>query len=381
MGCILSFFILCIINFATVVVAFEEKKGRQLTVPELRALPVRINGDDIAFRACPSVIARWKTLAKAVGLKPSLGKNFVSQEFIMINSEMYLYSRDWTRHIHGYGVDEVEDLSNHPDPSKYFRRIIKFSPYLNLGLLRGQGRVQEDTRVDQKFINGTDTYGAVGPRARALVRGFSERKSRKLISMFLEHNMKTLKSTSRSWNIPEELGGLGIPFLESEYSVKGSVVAAYLDRCDPEKYASWMSRIQASELNPPDFVKASLSVTSSVQKFFGHKAVWMSRDEAKKYEVPMITGLTFLTTPFRAVEKEDRKVSPEAAYERLYHEAIRSGVKSKTREQLDEVWGHKREDLVRAYRTSCDLQRQLSAWVPRIPSGFFTQDWAHPPNM
>jgi hypothetical protein len=80
MGSLLSFPILCVANAATVMCL------RKQELHEVRAL---INGDDILFRE-PHLrkVNSWKRIATAMGLEPSVGKNYYSEKFGSINSQL-----------------------------------------------------------------------------------------------------------------------------------------------------------------------------------------------------------------------------------------------------------------------------------------------------
>lgn len=80
MGSLLSFPILCIANAATLMCL------RKQELHEVRAF---VNGDDILFRE-PHLrqVKSWKRIAAAMGLEPSVGKNYYSNEFGSINSQL-----------------------------------------------------------------------------------------------------------------------------------------------------------------------------------------------------------------------------------------------------------------------------------------------------
>jgi hypothetical protein len=106
MGNILSFPILCLVNlsaWAHAELTSETQFGIStvkntiqrglfrgyLTLDELNNLPVLINGDDILFQASPTLYDTWLSLLPQYGFKPSMGKNYYSDEFFTINSELY----------------------------------------------------------------------------------------------------------------------------------------------------------------------------------------------------------------------------------------------------------------------------------------------------
>jgi len=78
MGYLLSFPLLCLINFLTF----------KYAVP--RKVPLRINGDDIVFRCTPEEKTKWFALVGASGLKLSVGKTMVSSRFFTLNSALFV---------------------------------------------------------------------------------------------------------------------------------------------------------------------------------------------------------------------------------------------------------------------------------------------------
>jgi len=66
----------------------------------LKELPLVVNGDDILFRAINTRHYNlWKLITKICGLKFSLGKNYTSPRFMVINSELYKVTRSGLRQV------------------------------------------------------------------------------------------------------------------------------------------------------------------------------------------------------------------------------------------------------------------------------------------
>jgi hypothetical protein len=80
MGSLLSFPILCLANAATLAHLLNE---------DLDEIEACINGDDILFVANLRQIKRWKKIASGFGLIPSIGKNYCSNDFGTINSQLF----------------------------------------------------------------------------------------------------------------------------------------------------------------------------------------------------------------------------------------------------------------------------------------------------
>jgi len=77
MGFLLSFPLLCLVNYVT----FKYHVRRKV--------PVKVNGDDIVFRARLDEASAWATGVRDAGLKLSLGKTLVSRSFFSLNSTLF----------------------------------------------------------------------------------------------------------------------------------------------------------------------------------------------------------------------------------------------------------------------------------------------------
>jgi len=123
MGSVLSFPILCFANLCAYWVALENHLGRSII---LRDLPVLVNGDDILFRADTKFYSFWKQIVAGCGFELSIGKNYFSSQYTMINSQLR-YKR---------GGDHI------------------FIPFLNCGLLTGQAKVTGRALWTPRSIDG-----------------------------------------------------------------------------------------------------------------------------------------------------------------------------------------------------------------------------------
>jgi len=86
MGCVFSFPILCIINLACYRMALESYEGIRYDISDL---PVKVNGDDIMFLGNKKLISIWEETIKGAGFEKSVGKNYVSKSFAIINSTYF----------------------------------------------------------------------------------------------------------------------------------------------------------------------------------------------------------------------------------------------------------------------------------------------------
>jgi len=88
MGSVLSFPVLCVINLTAYWCALEEYTGRKFTKEQL---PCLVNGDDILFKSNMDFYGVWKKWISKVGFTLSLGKNYISPNFLTVNSESWLH--------------------------------------------------------------------------------------------------------------------------------------------------------------------------------------------------------------------------------------------------------------------------------------------------
>lgn len=137
MGSIFSFPILCLINLCTYIWACRKtdnaisswKKSKNGYLPSIKNLPVLINGDDILFISpCQEFYNNWLQGCGEAGFKLSVGKNYCSQSFFIVNSRLH-----WPERI------DPADLPIHA------------IPYVNMGLINGRKK-GEDTTVDPKSM-------------------------------------------------------------------------------------------------------------------------------------------------------------------------------------------------------------------------------------
>jgi hypothetical protein len=74
------------INVAAYWLALEEYTGRKFSLKEL---PVLVNGDDILFKSNRAFYEVWQKWIVRAGFTLSLGKNYISRDFLTINSEAW----------------------------------------------------------------------------------------------------------------------------------------------------------------------------------------------------------------------------------------------------------------------------------------------------
>ena len=118
-----------------------------------------INGDDVVALGSKPVISEWKNLAPQVGLNLSLGKNFIDEEFCCINSQLF-----W----HG----DVQHTGKLPCA------------------------VREDKDIGACYSMLQYSFG----------------NSAEMHRQFIRDNLKRLRSTPRSLDVPTSHGGLALCF-------------------------------------------------------------------------------------------------------------------------------------------------------------------------
>jgi len=261
MGSPTSFPILCAVNAAIGRYCLE--KQRQYENPAFGSLPLRkaplaINGDDIVFRITPRFYQFWKDLCPYGGLNLSAGKNYISKQFAMINSRIFMYNpprydclrafnrmpgpvdsdplpsiclsfEDWFedhRSNMRYDARIYESFTFAKDgcrprflhevgaSSKWIPQRFSLVPFLNLGLVYGMKRSALDPSDDLTVRMGDIASGRedLGARAKDLIDGFPKEEIDSVISLFLRENRKLLEDLDGvPWFLPPWLGGLGIP--------------------------------------------------------------------------------------------------------------------------------------------------------------------------
>jgi hypothetical protein len=100
MGNVISFPILCMANYILYHRSVEQTLKKEMNVENvLNNYPSLINGDDILFQLITNDLTVnqyeiWKKVVTDGGLCPSMGKNFSSSDFCMINSRLFRFYKD-----------------------------------------------------------------------------------------------------------------------------------------------------------------------------------------------------------------------------------------------------------------------------------------------
>jgi len=230
----MSFPILNLVNAAATAVGLGWDSQRGPVLPFLGKFGCHTNGDDIVF-ACPeSSYGSWKTAVEAAGLKLSAGKNYISSDFMMMNSEFRV------------PVVEFGPAQQTGNPLKDGLPIHwELIGFLNLPLLFGmEGKGQHAGELILERFAWWDTR----PLAHALVRGCPPQVGERRMRGFLHYYEDLLRRTPPGvgWYDPPGLGGLGLPWIGDDprpTSDGDRLRAAYLSMLDTK------SRLKA--VRPP----------------------------------------------------------------------------------------------------------------------------------
>jgi hypothetical protein len=175
MGSILSFPILCIINVAIC------RTVLKLDRPGIKSLgydSFLVNGDDGVLRGSDKVQTIWEGISRICGLTPSIGKVYLSKDFCNMNSRSFIFNDD------------------------------RFSmvPYINMGILSGQKR-------SQVLAAARDDEGksSLSQLSHEVVFTAPESVREKVLSSFIQSNIKDLRILQIPWFLPEYVGGVGLP--------------------------------------------------------------------------------------------------------------------------------------------------------------------------
>jgi hypothetical protein len=211
MGSPVSFPVLCLVNAAITRMWFEREMGFRI---KLREMPLLVNGDDILFW-CPSVeaYARWKETVSRAGLKPSVGKNYTSDSFLVINSQIWSVKRS----IDFFGQEIWVNTG--------------LLPSMNLGLLFGTTKSESSHSMEKALFGSHEAQrDSLNLRAHDWVAGYPEDQDM-MMSVFIQYWKSTLKSVPKevSWWVHPSYGGLGLPVTrEVEITDRQRKLAAYL---------------------------------------------------------------------------------------------------------------------------------------------------------
>jgi hypothetical protein len=184
-----SFGILCILNATVCRWALELATNRIWT---LRDAPIMINGDDACIRGPKSLYSFWSKIAAFIGLEESVGKTYVSNKFLEINSACF-------RRTEPFNILQ-------PKEGGYIIRKSQLRQvhYVNMGLVAGLKRSTSVTQSETPVMR-------LGTLARELIRIAPEKLHDRVMREFMNRHRKRLEGVHLPWFIPQWLGGIGLP--------------------------------------------------------------------------------------------------------------------------------------------------------------------------
>lgn len=260
MGSVVSFPVLCIANAAMTRFAMEQAEGKKIPFSNIRAL---FNGDDIVAVTSKLGYDLWRKCTGFIGLQESVGKTYLSTNYLNINSTSFVFNerhrvvpKPYSQLREGFAGAKELGFKQQPFvvDSNPYRQV----PYVNLGLLKGLKRA--GGAIDPKRVISEDN--ALGPRVRELIRLGPSQMRDKLIEEFVRFNKAKLeKLKGLPYFISEEFGGLGIPtYISSGGEMQGPSIwelrcAANILRNHPDVMrrgteASWQLHALALRMLP-----------------------------------------------------------------------------------------------------------------------------------
>nr|UJQ92716.1 MAG: putative RNA-dependent RNA polymerase [Narnaviridae sp.] len=375
MGSPTSFPVLCLINLAATKLAYElyhremQKDGRELMRFKINELPMCVNGDDILFW-CHSErhYQIWKDVTANAGLKFSLGKNYTSRRFCIINSEMYEHvSTDFlpfakvpcinTRLIEGGNrssvttvfplhSDDSKELLNDPlfDRSKHLRRFCKDSPGKSAFACL-QARYKDQTERMNVWQDYARWFHTIEPRRAVLhyqasaapktnkgattIEQLREVETIKICNKrFQEVQMRRLNEfrallseqlgASMSYSLPQSLGGYGFhKRADYKYTVNDLKIVT-LSHLQPKLFKRALAAAAPTPAKS-GFMKAVGQELSFLSKWLEIEKVYEIQQYSSYqvvdnsfFELSILSG--FLSTTNLTVDIDEK----ESAYESYY---------------------------------------------------------------
>jgi hypothetical protein len=216
MGSFLSFPILNMVNLA-VHLAFYEMAGLDALF-KVDKLPLIVNGDDVLAVGPPGFFQEshggftWEQYVGLVGFKKSLGKNYISDRFCTVNSTLFeVIDRS---HLELVACPRIERFYN----EQWKSEECDVKP-----------RGSHDPVFMTKFKSGPQMVGGL---VKELLLTTDQSRHELAIRLFVALNQEALREVRLPWFLPEDLGGLGIPCLDTmrEFWESDAKLAAYLIR-------------------------------------------------------------------------------------------------------------------------------------------------------
>jgi hypothetical protein len=379
MGSPTSFPVLCLINLAATKLAYElyetERLGAEskVTIP-VAELPMCVNGDDILFW-CHSDrhYQIWKDVTANAGLKFSLGKNYTSRRFCIINSEMYRHQPRFdlpftkvpcinTRLLEGgsrssvtthFPVHNLDYAMLVADPlfnrTKHLSRFCQDNPK-KTPIQCLKAKFEDSTEkniVWQQYASWFNTIEqrrtvlhnqasrplstcTVGFDREAILGGIREVQVREICDKrFLDVQQRRLNEfrallgsklgCNTSYSLPQSLGGYGFPKrADTKYTTR-DVKIATLRVLEPKLFKKALDT-HTPKLAKAGFMRAVASEVNFITKYLGIEATTELKqyssyqvEESNIYEIPFLSG--FLSSTNLCVAEDERSAASKNKFD------------------------------------------------------------------
>jgi hypothetical protein len=254
MGSPVSFPILCIINAAITRDSMEKALDRKISLQEKA---FKVNGDDVVFPLPPREYQRWVSAVTSAGLKPSIGKNYISHRYAVINSQLY-------------------DCGNRWDWMEEDRVRVQKVPLVKMNLVYCQQHSTTERRKDEMLVIGENIrHGkTLEGRMNELVNGFDGDLREELLSRAYYYARPVLDLLPPvSWVLPKCLGGLGLPARKGHVVSELHLKIASVISCLDDKARRDMVRLQWLKEPGNIFCQETNSQIAEINEELGFKPV------------------------------------------------------------------------------------------------------------
>jgi hypothetical protein len=206
MGSLLSFPILCLANFTTWARAWARVTGnKDITywLKEGNKPPLFINGDDILFPVTglkDPLYHCWRAEATSIGLKPSVGKCYVSRQFGLINSQMIL-SYTAEKFLPVIRKGEIKQEYKIKPPWKHLRNVAKV-------VQSQQGLTSQSLCSNHSLVQ--ILQGKIKSYVHKSSRDFELALTILPPKLVVQLNKHILEQTPESIDLSKDFGGIGL---------------------------------------------------------------------------------------------------------------------------------------------------------------------------
>lgn len=214
MGSLLSFPVLCLANAFTLTRLFPNYKLNH-------EVAARIHGDDLLTYCPGNLVNGWKQFASSLGLKPSLGKNYVHARWGSIDSQLFFINEGQLKQLptgkFSLWDSESKDLDHRsairtllekgysiPKIRRCAQSILKKIPFHSLDIEWKEGglRLEESIRPmsrTEKFVNeyysiNSSKVREIGPSIFSLPAKLAQTLPKSCYTQFLEDKTESSES-------------------------------------------------------------------------------------------------------------------------------------------------------------------------------------------